>query len=80
MEVSGLFHVPDTLPPGREPPVLIGWQAAEASEQVWTLCNRKKVSCLCQEPNPDQPPSIPSLYGMSYSSNDDDNKEHNLAH
>jgi hypothetical protein len=36
-EVSGQLHVPAVLPPGKEPPVPIGYEAGWAPEPVWTM-------------------------------------------
>jgi hypothetical protein len=37
MEMSDELHAPAVLPPGKEPPVPIGWEAGWTSEPVWTL-------------------------------------------
>jgi hypothetical protein len=36
MKVSGQLHAPAALPTRKEPPVSIGYEAARASEPVWT--------------------------------------------
>jgi hypothetical protein len=43
MEVSGHFHAPAASPPGKEPPVSIGYQAWRAPEAVWTLWSRENT-------------------------------------
>jgi hypothetical protein len=41
MEVSCQFHAPAALPPGKEPPVPIGYEAGWAPEPVWMLWRRE---------------------------------------
>jgi len=36
MEASGQFHIPATLPQGKEPPLPIGYKAGRAPELIWT--------------------------------------------
>jgi hypothetical protein len=42
MEVSGQFHAPASLPPGKEPSVPTVSESGWAPETVWTLWNREK--------------------------------------
>jgi hypothetical protein len=51
MEVSGHLHVPAALPPGKEPPVLTGYEAGILH---------------CRESKPDRPAPSPSLYLLIY--------------
>jgi hypothetical protein len=37
--VSGQLHAPAALPPGKEPPVPIGYEVGWTSEPVWTMLN-----------------------------------------
>jgi hypothetical protein len=43
MEVSGELHAPAALPPGKEPPVPVGYDAGWATEQVWTTWRREAI-------------------------------------
>ena len=51
MEVSGHFHVPAALPPGKEPPVPIEQKVRWAHECLDVLETRN-LSCPSQESNP----------------------------
>jgi hypothetical protein len=42
MEVSRQLHASAALPPGKEPPVAIAYEAEWAPEPVWTLWNKEK--------------------------------------
>jgi hypothetical protein len=42
MEVNSQFHVPATLPPSKNFPVLIELEAEWIPEPVWTLWSREK--------------------------------------
>jgi len=42
MEVNGQPHATAALPPGKEPPVPIGYEAGWALEPVWTRWRREK--------------------------------------
>jgi hypothetical protein len=42
MKVSGQPQARAALPPGKEPPVRIGWEAEWAPGPVWTLWRREK--------------------------------------
>jgi hypothetical protein len=44
MEVSGQLHPPAALPPGKGPPVSIGFEDRWAPEPVWTRRLRAKSS------------------------------------
>jgi hypothetical protein len=55
MEARGQFHTPTALSHGKQPPVPVGKEAGRAPEPVWTLRNRRKVSCPCQKSNPSHP-------------------------
>jgi hypothetical protein len=44
LEVSGQLHVPAALPPGKETPVPIGYEAGWASETDWTTCRGENLS------------------------------------
>jgi hypothetical protein len=55
--VSGQLHAPAALPPGEEPPVPIGYEAAWATEPVWSRWRREKFlvpSSGIEPPNPDR--------------------------
>jgi hypothetical protein len=39
--MSGQLHAPAVLPPGKEPPVPIGWEFGLAPEPVWTTWRRE---------------------------------------
>jgi hypothetical protein len=41
-EASGQIHASAALPPGKEPPLYIGYEAGWAPEPVCTLWRRKK--------------------------------------
>jgi hypothetical protein len=43
MEVSGQFHVPADLPPGKAPPESIRWEAGWAPESVWGCGEEKNL-------------------------------------
>jgi hypothetical protein len=47
MNVSSKLHAPAALPP-----VLIGWEAGRAPEQVWTLLRREKSLALAGSRTP----------------------------
>jgi hypothetical protein len=53
--VSGQLRSPAALPPGKEPPVPIGFEAGWAPEPVWTTW-RKDKSCSYRDSNSD--PSV----------------------
>jgi hypothetical protein len=59
--VSCQPHAPAALPPGKEPPVRIQWEAGWTPEPVWMLWRRVK-SFLCWESNPGRPALRPSLF------------------
>jgi hypothetical protein len=40
LEVSGQFHAPVASPPGKEPPVPIGYEAGWAPKPAWTTWRR----------------------------------------
>jgi hypothetical protein len=42
--VTGQLHAPAALPPGKEPPVPILWEAGWAPEPVWTLWRKQKYN------------------------------------
>jgi hypothetical protein len=42
MEVSGQFHAPAAVSPGKEPQVPIGQEPGCAPESIWTLFSREK--------------------------------------
>jgi hypothetical protein len=42
--VSGQLHAPAALPPGKVPPVSIGYKAGWAPEPIWTLWRRAKLN------------------------------------
>jgi hypothetical protein len=42
MEVSGQLRVPIALPPAKEPPIPIGFEARWVPQPAWTLWNREK--------------------------------------
>jgi hypothetical protein len=65
MEVSGQLHDLAALPPGKESPVPIAYEAAWTPEPVWTLCRREKPY-PCKESKPGCPTRNPSLYRLSY--------------
>jgi len=46
MKVSGQLHAPVTLPPRKEHPLPIGYEAGWAPEPVWTWCRTEKFPAL----------------------------------
>jgi hypothetical protein len=52
MEVSGQYHAPAALTPGKEPLVPIGQRAGYAPEPVWTLWNTEKSLPLATHRTP----------------------------
>jgi hypothetical protein len=52
MEVSGQLHAPAALPPGTEPPILIGYEARWARGSVRTLWRREKSPALAGNRTP----------------------------
>jgi len=51
MFVNGQLHAPIALPPGKEPPVRIGYEAGWDPEPVWTRWQNKKNPSHFREPN-----------------------------
>jgi hypothetical protein len=51
--VSGQLHTPATLPPGKEPPVPIGYEAGRAPEPVWVTWRIENSWPYCDlDPDP----------------------------
>jgi hypothetical protein len=63
LEVSGQLHAPAALPPGKQPPVSIGYEAEWAPEPVWTTW-RKEISLPYRDSNSD--PSVVQLEVSRY--------------
>jgi hypothetical protein len=64
MEVSGQLHAPAALPPWKEHPVPIRYEAGWGLESVWTLWRREKY--FCRESNPARSSRNSSVYRLSY--------------
>jgi hypothetical protein len=58
MEVSAQLHAPAALPPVKQPPVPITFEAGWAPQLVWALW-RKEKSCFCRELKPSLPARNP---------------------
>jgi hypothetical protein len=52
MEVSGQLQAPGALPPEKEPPVPIGYDARWAPVQIWTRWRIEKLSALAGNRTP----------------------------
>jgi hypothetical protein len=56
MEVSGQIHATAALPPGKDPPIHIGWVITRAGMDA---VKQRKISYPCRELNPDNPACSP---------------------
>jgi hypothetical protein len=55
MEVSGQLHAPDDLPPGKETPVHIGYEAGWAPRAVLDAVVKRKIPSPRRESKPRTP-------------------------
>jgi hypothetical protein len=64
MEVNDQFHTPAALPPEKEPPVPIGWEAGWVPVSLYVMEKGKILHC--RELNLRHPACSLSLYWLSY--------------
>jgi hypothetical protein len=77
MKVSGQFHGPDALPPGKESLVPIRQEAGWATEPVSTRWRREKFPAPAGTGNPYHPARSLGLYHRAAAADDDNNNNIN---